>query len=522
MKEQKQVPLPNVQPVPVTTVQEEQEKRYSRKRWLLALVLVFFLFSVIFIIPVGRIPGLAQLARLMGFSAQDTQSMSFGRALLTWAGGADRRVSPEDEMYVNGVSLFDNNSLGGFNANGPKSGLFDVYAVDAMRRRRGLGPEGVAGSVLSNGQEGDSGASTPRGVGELSEEARRAAVAQKQDKYFGEDANVAARAQGQTGPNAGSANTITRIPKLDIIASAGAVDGLGRAIDRASLVGLGDLTKELEEKVGSGTTYLNNLQGSLTAGQKPQRDLGTVWLFSRAAKRPPQPMLKKQLASGGYLAMELPKKAYDSEGENAGVRLVGDEVVGNIAALQKSLFDEEQCRGMSQSVSESYGKFTAGMEEQISVVRNSMPRSCEDVVNWKTALSNVENNCRNMRDQLKGMEKCGVAFENNQTGRCESSSLNTYASDVQTNCDALAAKMAELKALEAMGEETDPEAVERVKEEIEALENNQDFLLNGAGKPTSEDISAVYDMYDKDGNRRNNDFFPAVDPNSIVAGHDFG
>ena len=55
-------------------------------RWNRAvkIVLVFFLFSIIFIVPAGWLPGVALWGKHMGLSAQQTRPASMGRLLWTW------------------------------------------------------------------------------------------------------------------------------------------------------------------------------------------------------------------------------------------------------------------------------------------------------------------------------------------------------------------------------------------------------------------------------------------------------
>ena len=95
-------------PLPAAAASKQQKKGLGRKRTLALLALVFFLFSIIFIVPVGRIPVLRNVSWLMGFSTQETGAMSFFRTLLSWATDSERRSRPGSWSGDGGeISLFD-------------------------------------------------------------------------------------------------------------------------------------------------------------------------------------------------------------------------------------------------------------------------------------------------------------------------------------------------------------------------------------------------------------------------------
>lgn len=479
---------------------DKMQRRWTRKRWILGLVLVFFLFSVIFIIPVGHIPVLRNLAWMMGFSAQDTQSMSFGRTLLTWAGDGERRARPGSWSGNDGavLSLFDRNVQAGFNASGPGSGLFDLGAVNASRRAKGLGADGLYGAYYGDLSDEER-AALNRRVSGWSREARQAAAKkEKAEVYFGEDADIAARAAAAAAsPVKGSSDTVGLLPKANVVGSVH-TDWLGQAIDKASLLSTGQLDEALGDKATSGTTPLSNLGGSLSAGERPQRDLARAWLMSGAANKAPQLMLKKQLASAGYMGMEMPKKVFDSSGEGSGVRLSGDEMMSSFEDANKRLLDEEQCRKLGKQANSNVGPKLDESRNLIRQIRRGVPKNCDGVSSWKNNLTTVQSNCKAVKDTFSNMKMaCGVKLESE--GRCETTYLSSYADDLSGACEAL--------ELVKMANPPDPDA-------IAAAEAKRDEIIKGFN---SDQLDNTFNI-NVDGVAGGNDFFPVTAENKSWIG----
>lgn len=472
----------------------ETSKRWNRKRWIIGLALVFFLFSVIFIIPVSHIPVLRNLAWMMGFSAQDTQSMSFGRALLTWAGDGERRARPGSWSgnADASLSLFDRNRQQGFNAAGPQSGLFDLGAVNASLRARGLRPDGLYGAYA--GEEDDRAAMNRRVNGWSAQARREAEEKDKAEVYFGEDASVAARAaEAANARTRGSSDTVGLLPKAGVVGSI-PTDWLGQAIDKASLLNLGNLDDALKDKGTSGNTPLSNIGGALKAGDRPQRDLATVWLMSGAANKAPQLMLKKQLASAGYMAMEMPKKVFDSSGEGSGVRLAGDEMVASFEDANKQLLNEEQCRELGKQANSNVGPKLEESRNLIRQIRGGVPKNCGGITAWKGSLQAVQSNCKEVKDTFTNMKTaCGVKLK--KEGRCSTENLDSFAGEMTEVC----AQM------------QDPQLT---PEEKEALQKQFDDLSKSANTEVKDSFNI-----NVDGISGGNDFFPETEENtSWIAG----
>ena len=469
------------------------DKRQKLHRLILGLALVFFLFSVIFIIPVGRLPGLRNLSWRMGFSAQDTQSMSFFRTLLAWAGDANRRRLSDKAGQTDAVSLFDRNQTQGFNANGPRSGLFDLRVVNASRRAQGLAPDGLAGAyALREGEQAASAVNKP--VSALSQDVQQQTAAKNAEEvFFGTDASVAARAAAG-GANKGSADTAKLVAQAPI-AGAASSDWLAMAVDKASLLTNVQLDRGLAE-ASQIPVGLTNIGGSLKAGQKPQRDLATVWLMSKAANKAQQLLLKKQLAAAGYMAMEIPKKVYDTSGMSAGVHLAGNEVVESFEDVNQQLLEEEQCRKITGAVNEQLSGKLDESRGLIKTIRSSVPKDCgAGIAAWKENLLKIQTNCRSVKDTFSNMKMaCGVKIASE--GRCETVRLDAYVSDLEGACAALA------QAQEAGATE----------EEIAELEAARDEVIDGL---SDAEVADSFNLSTGEGDKGgSNDFFPVTEANT--------
>ncbi len=477
-------------PTPPPAARPSFEKRWQRKRYWVGAALVFFLFTIIFIIPVGHLPGLRHLAWMMGFSVQDTQTISFAKALLTWVGDGERITAARAET-AGALSVFDRKVQEGFQAGGPRSGLFDLAAVNASRRARGLRADGLSGAYAAlDGEEGP--AAMTRRVNGWSQEARQADAAKNRTEvYFGQDADVMARTAAENRRTRGSSDTIALLPKAQVAGSV-PFNWFGEAVEKATMQNLSGLDDSLGQKSRTGSTALSRSGGNLSAGQKAQQDLARVWLMSSASERAKQLMLKKQLALAGYISMEMPKKVFDSMGMGSGVRLQGDEMVGQFEDANRRLLNDEQCRKLGESANVTVSDKLEKSRELIRQVRATVPKSCGAVQEWRGSLTSVQANCKEVGDTFSNMSTaCGVQLKSK--GRCETTYLNSYADDLDAACEALAAA----EAADPPDEEALKEAQDLLKRTIKGFDEKQ---LNNTFNIGVDKLPAG-----------DNDFFPVME-----------
>lgn len=401
----------------------------QRKRLWVGIALVFFLFCIIFIIPVGYIPVLRNLSWWMGFSTQDTQSMSFGRTLLTWAGDSDRRTRPGNWSGDGEISLFDRNQRPGFSASGPHSGLFDLGRLNAVRRSQGLAPDGLLGVAFG---EDVNETAVSRPVEGWSDQAQAAAAEQNaKEVYFGADADLAARAAAEGKGQQHSFDTSSLLPQAGIVGAA-ATDWLSMAVDKASAITNPQL-EAISKNISQTNAPLSNMGGRLKAGQKPQQDLAMVWLMSMAGDRAKYLMLKKTLASSGYLAIDMPKKVYDSSGVGAGVQMSGGEMTANFESANQMLLAEEKCHDIASNANNIVQPRLEEAKGLVVSLRN-VPKKCgDDMQTWSANLRSVKTNCNEVKQVFSNMQSfCGAKV---QQGRCETARLDSYESSYNEICE---------------------------------------------------------------------------------------
>lgn len=465
--------------------EQAAQKRVFRKRWLAVLALVFFFFSIIFIIPVSSIPGLRNLVWLMGFTPENIQSMSFGRALLTWVGDKSSRSVSNDEEF----SLFDRDSAS-VNAGASQSSLFDVALVNAARRKKGLSAEEVAG--IYEGMTDEQRAALQRQVRGWSQEAIQAQEQNKaKEVYFGTDADMMGRSsyQAEEIPS----DTVGLLPKANIVGSV-KTDWFGQAVDKASLLTNIELDKALD-KGSSASTPLSKLDGKMGGEEKAKRDLARAWLMNRAATRAKQPMLKKQLASAGYTGMDMPKKVYDSLGENSGVMMSGDEVMKDFETINQQLLNEKECRRLGDEANSNVNVQLKESRTLIKQIRSTVPKSCDAITGWKESLIEVETKCKEVKTTFTNMKTaCGVKLSSE--GTCEAVRLNTYAEELKGACDAIEAAKLE-------------EPID--EEKIALLEQARDEVVEGL---TEEEVFNTFNLgAEGDTSAGSGDFFPVTEEN---------
>lgn len=444
------------------------------KKALLLLALVFLLFMTILILPVSRLPGMGYVFERMGMSVSDVQSMSLGKFLWTWAGGGGGFSRMSAGTGAGAMhAIFDRNQMGEFNADGPRSGLYDLAAVNADRRARGLGADSLYGAYYGEVSEEERAAALNRQPNGWSAEAQ-AATEQKNsgEVFFGTDSEIYARA-GEGIESRGSTDTLKLLPRASIM---GAVppDWLNAAIGKAARLSEGDMTRAVE-KASQVSVGLSRLNGQLTAGKPSQRDLARVWLLSNAANKAHQPMLKKQLASAGYMAMEIPSKVYDSFGDSSGLMMRGDEVLTNFADTNKKMLDDEQCQKLAAQANGNIDALLNEARGTINTIISTQPKSCDaaSINSWAQQLQAVSGTCQKVQQQFKGVGSvCAIQQANG--GSCSTPVLTTYVSDLSGACSELASLLGILNTAEGILKAAIAALDQAREDEKRALKDYQD------------------------------------------------
>lgn len=477
----------------------DMRRRLSRRRRLMGFALVFFLFVVVsFVVPVRFIPGLRSLAGLMGWSVEDMPSFSFGRALLTWTmkDGTNRTAGEGDFAVFNQK----NPRLVSENA---RSGLFNLRQLNASLRKQGLPAEAVAG-LYRGSQDGNDRAAVNRPVTDWSQDAARAAARRKQEEvYFGEDADLAARAAHTAADTArGSSDSTKFVPKLKQFSGVvppSSTDWLGLAADKATLRALKNVGDEVDKGNGVSSAALTSMNGGFKNKELDRafRELSTIWIFSNAANKAQQLMLKKQLASAGYMAMDMPKKVFDSFGESSGLRMDGSEMVMNFETEEERLEKEKKCRDLGKKTDQNLKGLFESTDEAVTVIINNVPKTCDSgaMNTWKGALTQATADCNQIKDTIAPMQQqCGAKLT--REGNCRSERLETYTRELPEACDELAAAQAAYDSCIA----ADVGPCDTQEANRDAAQNKVNATVNGL---TPEEVEYPFSG---DG-----DFFPASD-----------
>jgi len=342
-----------------SATQEKAVPHRGHKKWLV-LLLVFFLFGAVLIVPAQYVPGLSNLLQRLGLSAQESQQTSVGRALQAWLGGEESSLfGPRKQDGDNGSedaepvrSVFDTQkgadrfaaakADGGFDE---PTALFNLRAVNTSKRARGEAIDAMVGAafISQDGDETQRAALLRVPLGWSDEAKALQDEKNMQEVYFGADADVQARAAfDRENIQSNSVATGKMFAQAGIVGVA-PVKWFEVPIGQAA--GLREMVKQkVNEKAVEKSTGLVNFSAQFTAGTKPEKDLAYAWLFTTMAEDAKQLMLKKQLTGAGYMAMDVPSKIYDVEGNASGLALNPSKVAVTVDLENKQLLSDEQCR----------------------------------------------------------------------------------------------------------------------------------------------------------------------------------
>ena len=399
------------------------QKCLKQKRFWVGLTLVFFLFCFIFIIPAGSLPGVRNLAWKMGFSQADTQQMSIGGVLWSWLRGDVSGVAEEEILLFDKIGPYaDPNGKG-------DSALFDLKAVNASRRKRGLKAENIDG--VYNGPESEKALpALNHAVQGWSREALSfAAQAQKQQEvYFLKDASSLDPAQ----PNQGSSDTISLLPKAAIVGSVGPQDWVADLAHKADLADGVELPKT--GKQVSKTQAAKQVLSRTGA----KEDLDEIFLLSRSAAHAAHPMRKQQLATAAYLAGDTAQSDYNVSAGVIGVTLSGNEKVKYQDQQPKKDLSDKQCEALSKKVNAEVAHKLEQSRLIVQTIYQKVPKSCNDRLDiWKGYLDKVSTYCQDIQKIVQPLSgQCGVQIYHR--GTCQAYRLNSYAQQLGQVCEKLA------------------------------------------------------------------------------------
>lgn len=417
--------------------QEIESAFFSKKAWVFLIFFLVLLFIGGFV-PVGKIPFLRNLAYAMGYTPDETQKISLLRALFSWS--EHQKILRGELPDPDELSIFGEG--GGFltaSAAKAQNKLINMRAVNASLVRKGRPADALKGSYYSiDTGENKQPSNIKLGNPNVSA-ATQANTTQTAEVYFGTDASVVAR--GKTdGFN--SVNTLKKI-KNPNIAGSGPDDWMGRLVDKAtrSDAGLSDIAKNIDKN-----GMLTNLGGLQELGQsRAHKDLYHAWLYGKTARRTPNPVLKKTLASSSFDNAEMPRSVFTATGFS-GVGINPDDVVADMDSVKKYLEQDKECQEAMSSVGNLVGDLKNQARTQIMGIKGSFPATCGDVAgsSYSSRLAGVRSLCEQVNSSysktLRG--KCSVAINE---GACTTNKLedrftafSSYCQEEEKKCDSAA------------------------------------------------------------------------------------
>lgn len=435
---------------PLSRWQKIKNACRSKKAWLL-LVFFLLLLGVGGFVPVGKLPLLRNLAYAMGYTPDETQKISFLRALFSWSDHEKMmrgEIPNPDELSIFGEG-------GGFlTAAGARAQnkLINLRAVNASLVRQGR-PRDLAGASYSVAPVNAGEKPKPSDISINNTDisaATQANAAQKADVFFGTDVSAVGRKKTDGYDSVGTLQKI----KNPHIAGVSSIDRLGILIDKAtrSDAGLTNIAKDVD-KGG----ILAKLGGVKEQGDsRAKRDMYYAWLMGRTARRTPNPVLKKTLAGAGFNGAELPKSVFTASGFS-GVGINPDDIIADMDSVTKYLELDKECQKAMKEIGDNVVTQKQNLFNQIK--RLHFPSNCQEALSssYGGDLDGIKATCEKIRKAYTHTlgSKCSIG---GTAGRCEDTdslkghftSFLAYCRDEKDKCALLldtAAKQACLKAV---------------------------------------------------------------------------
>ena len=413
----------------------------SKKAWTVA-ILFFLLILFTGVVPVGKIPFLRNIAWAMGYTPEETQDISFLKALLSWNEHAKIQRAELDNPNEIGIFGKDgglSSAYGRMSAEKDAS-LINLRVVNASLSKQGKAGDFISGSYHTLG-EGDSNPAVAHISGETAN--TQANAVQPDEVYFGSDVSAVAR-----NPKDGF-NTTNSLKKIanPHISGTGESDWLGKLVDKAtrSDAGLSNIAKSL--KTGGTLSQLNPITD--IGNHKAQRDMYYAWLTGMSARRTPNVVLKKTLASAGFDGADMPKKVFNSSGFS-GIGINPDDVVSDLDNIKLRLQNEKECERALSSSGEVLTNQLQAAKEGINVLAGSFPKTCDEVDgDFSNRLSVLRNQCEQVKLAYSDLGTfCGVAVKVGREGTCTTNNLQGRYDQYASYCAAEKEKCAALETPE--------------------------------------------------------------------------
>ena len=412
----------------------------SNKTWV-TLILVIILFILTAFVPVAKIPGLRNLAYAMGYSEEETEDISFLRALLSWNEHSKNRSGElsRDELLASG----DLARLAQERQNVPNQTddfLFNFRAVNTSLRNQGQKADLGVSQMVDPGSAAD----IP-GVKVTANSAVTTGNTVPAEVYFGEEANLVARNKND-GYN--TSKMLTKIKNPYIINSSSR-DWFATQAQHAFWADsdIEHLMNNLNSKTPGGGRLNSNLGD--TSEKKSHRDVYYAWLTSNAGRRTPDLWLKKTLASASFMGADLDRQKLVFSGYG-GLKLDEDAIMADMENIEVRKKMEKECQASLSTSGETLKEVLPQAKESLENLRGAFPVDCDHLDNgFESKVNSAQNNCETTENLYKTLkDKCQSNYK--------SSSYNCKLETFSNNYNGYKAYCEESKrACEGRGTEED-------------------------------------------------------------------
>jgi len=411
----------------------------SKRAWAV-LALLLFLLAIGTLVPVSRLPFVRNLVYAMGYTPEETMRISLFKAIFSW--NEHNKIMRGEISDPNAIDVFGaaeaaaraaEQARGGAR---PQDGLFNYNAVNARHRLQGQGVEQVVGSTgyKADGDRDEAHKSAIELSGSDVISNTDANGSKVGDVFFGQEVGGVERDKND-GFN--STNSLKRL-SLPIVAGGSASGGKDWFLERVDKAFRQDASLDGLENEMQARGLAGGLGNLKVGNTKEERDLYWAWLTGRAARRTPQVILKKTLASAGFDGADIPKSVFLASGYS-GVGINPDDVVADITTAEDYLKQDEACaRAMNEEFNDSYDKAVEDMRTTIRGLGGSFPVNCAASGNgsaFNNALASVQSQCNAMRTKFsKVASRCAYMKVNVGNDLCYNR-FGNLANDFKSYCD---------------------------------------------------------------------------------------
>ena len=495
--------VPSTSGVPPTPARPVARPWYRSNRLWSLVAVILCLWGVGTMVPVGKIPFLRNLAYAMGFSPDEANRLSFLKALLSWKDEDRRQRALAAEG--NEFSVFNSGGFESLSADASKSKLINVRSVNAALARRGKQGDDLAGSY--NAAPGEEDAVNKPGV-VLKENAfsadTQANNTQNSEVFFGADSSAVQRGKQD------AYNSVNMLKKLNNkpVAGASAQDWLDRLVDKGirEEANLDEVQKSLDATNSVRAQFGDTKKLGDT---RAKRDMYYAWLTGRAARRTPQPVLKKTLASAGWDGADMPRSVFSASGFS-GVAISSDDVVADVESVKKFMELDEKCRNAIKNGSADAPDLEQEALPRIQALAGSFPSTCGDRANssFNNTLQALANTCNQVSRSFERVKRECDEIQIDVENKCQAVQLTAYSAAFDAYCNA------EMEKCNNLGADATPEDILACRGNANRLSSSNNFADPAYPNITfnSGDLgNVVRNTFFDDQGHFGGDYFPGTD-----------